>query len=29
MLWECSTYGTCRDNFPEVLKQLLGAGCGI
>ena len=25
MLWECSSYSTCRDNFQEVLKQLLGA----
>ena len=25
MLWECSSYGTCRDNFQEALKQLLGA----
>ena len=24
MLWECSTYSTCRDNFQEALKQLLG-----
>ena len=22
VLWECSTYSTCRDNFQEVLKQL-------
>ena len=25
MLWECSSYSTCRDNFQEVLKQLLAA----
>ena len=25
MLWECSSYSTCRDNFQEALKQLLGA----
>ena len=25
VLWECSTYSTCRDNFQEALKQLLGA----
>ena len=25
VLWECSTYSTCRDNLQEVLKQLLGA----
>ena len=25
MLWECSNYSTCRDNFQEALKQLLGA----
>ena len=22
---ECSSYSTCRDNFQEALKQLLGA----
>ena len=27
MLWECSTYSTCRDTFQEALKQLLGARC--
>ena len=27
VLWECSTYSTCRDNFQEALKQLLGARC--
>ena len=21
VLWECSTYSTCGDNFQEVLKQ--------
>ena len=25
MLWECSSYSTCRDNFQEALKRLLGA----
>ena len=25
MLWECFSYSTCRDNFQEALKQLLGA----
>ena len=25
VLWECSTYSTCRDNFQEAFKQLLGA----
>ena len=25
MLWECSSYSTCRDNFQEALKQFLGA----
>ena len=25
VLWECSSYNTCRDNFQEALKQLLGA----
>ena len=25
MLWECSSYSTCRDNFQEALKHLLGA----
>ena len=25
MLWECSCYSTCRHNFREALKQLLGA----
>ena len=25
MLWECYSYSTCRDNFQEALKQLLGA----
>ena len=25
VLWECSTYSTCRDNFQEALKQLLSA----
>ena len=25
MLWECSSYSTCKDNFQEALKQLLGA----
>ena len=25
VLWECSSYRTCRDNFQEALKQLLGA----
>ena len=25
VLWECSSYSTCRDNFQEALKQLLGA----
>ena len=25
VLWECSTYSTCRDNFQEALKQFLGA----
>ena len=24
MLWECSSYSACRDNFQEALKQLLG-----
>ena len=24
MLRECSSYSACRDNFQEVLKQLLG-----
>ena len=24
MLWECSAYSTCLDNFMEDLKQLLG-----
>ena len=24
VLWECSSYNACRDNFQEVLKQLLG-----
>ena len=23
VLWECSNYTTCRDNFQEALKQLL------
>ena len=27
VLWECSSYSTCRDNFQEALKQLLGARC--
>ena len=22
VLWECSSYSTCRDNFQEALKQL-------
>ena len=25
MLWECSSYSTCRYNFQEALKQLLSA----
>ena len=25
VLWECSTYSTCRDIFQKALKQLLGA----
>ena len=25
VLWECSRYSTCRDNFQKALKQLLGA----
>ena len=25
VLWECSSYSTYRENFQEVLKQLLGA----
>ena len=25
VLWGCSIYSTCRDNFQEVLKQLIGA----
>ena len=25
VLWECSSYSNCRDNFQEALKQLLGA----
>ena len=25
VLWECSSYNACRDNFQEALKQLLGA----
>ena len=25
VLSECSSYSTCRDNFQEALKQLLGA----
>ena len=25
VLWECSSYSTCKDNFQEALKQLLGA----
>ena len=25
LLWECSSYTACRDNFQEALKQLLGA----
>ena len=25
VLWECYTYSTRRDNFQELLKQLLGA----
>ena len=25
VLWECSSYSTCRDNCQEALKQLLGA----
>ena len=25
VLWECSSYSTCRDNFQEALKQLLSA----
>ena len=25
VLWECSSYSPCRDNFQEALKQLLGA----
>ena len=25
VLWECSSYSTCRNNFQEALKQLLGA----
>ena len=25
VLWECFRYSTCRDNFQEALKQLLGA----
>ena len=25
VLWECSSYSACRDNFQEALKQLLGA----
>ena len=25
VLWECSSYSTCRDNFQEALTQLLGA----
>ena len=25
VLWECSSYSTCRDKFQEALKQLLGA----
>ena len=24
VLWECSSYSTCRDNFQEELKQFLG-----
>ena len=24
VLWECSSYSACRDNFQEALKQLLG-----
>ena len=23
VLWECSSYSTCRDNFQEALKQFL------
>ena len=22
VLWECSTYSNCRDNFQEALKQV-------
>ena len=25
VLWECSSYSACRDNFQEALKLLLGA----
>ena len=25
VLWECSSYSSCRDNFQEAHKQLLGA----
>ena len=25
VLWECSSYSACRDNFQEAFKQLLGA----
>ena len=25
VLWECASYSTCRDNFQEACKQLLGA----
>ena len=25
VLWECSSYSICRDNFQEALKILLGA----
>ena len=25
VLWECSSYSTCMDNFQEALKHLLGA----
>ena len=25
MLWECSSYSTCMDNFQEALKRLCGA----
>ena len=24
VLWECSSYSTCMDNFQEALKKLLG-----